>query len=214
MTTRTKRINDRVAGPDCFQVIRSQLHYGKSESKSFCVADAPEHPNVLALRAAIFFAEYAIRILPIIIWCGWLKSHEGLRKLLLESTTSGLGLLIAQIIGLVWSHPRPFMIGIGHTLISHVADSSFPSDHLTLLWAISFSFLLHRSTRMAGLALAVLGLPMAWARIYVGVHFPLDMVGAALVAIFSAGLASLTARVSFLPLTAWQATAISAFFGH
>ena len=36
--------------------------------------------------------------------------------------------------------------------------------------------------------LALLGLPMAWARIYLGVHFPLDMVGAALVAVLSAWL--------------------------
>ena len=28
--------------------------------------------------------------------------------------------------------------------------------------------------------LALLGLPMAWARVYLGVHWPLDMAGAAL----------------------------------
>ena len=81
------------------------------------------------------------------------------------------------------------MIGLGHTLISHAADSSFPSDHLTLLWAVAFSFLMHRSPRLAGIALALLGLPVAWARIYLGVHFPLDVVGAALVAVLSAWLA-------------------------
>ncbi len=41
---------------------------------------------------------------------------------------------------------------------------------------------------LAGALLALLGLPMAWARIYLGVHFPLDMVGAALVAGLSAYL--------------------------
>jgi undecaprenyl-diphosphatase len=47
---------------------------------------------------------------------------------------------------------------------------------------------------MAGLALAMLGVAVAWARIYVGVHFPFDMAGAALVAAFSAWLAALGAR--------------------
>ena len=47
----------------------------------------------------------------------------------------------------------------------------------------------HSSPRVAGITLALLGLPMAWARIYLGVHFPLDMVGAALVAALSAWLA-------------------------
>jgi undecaprenyl-diphosphatase len=37
--------------------------------------------------------------------------------------------------------------------------------------------------------LALLGLPVAWARIYLGVHFPLDMAGAALVTALSAWLA-------------------------
>ena len=90
------------------------------------------------------------------------------------------------------------MIGLGHTLIPHAADSSFPSDHLTLLWAVAFSFLMHRSLRLAGMALALLGLPVAWARIFLGVHFPLDMVGAALVAVLCALLALREVRL-YLP---------------
>ncbi|MBC3879532.1 undecaprenyl-diphosphatase [Undibacterium sp. FT79W] len=167
----------------------------------FLWLNAPEHPSTLLLAIATFFAEYVIWALPAIIGIGWLRGSEHTRKVLLEATASGLvGLLINQIIGLIWQHPRPFMIGLGHTLIPHAADSSFPSDHLTLLWAVAFSFLMHRSPRMAGLALALLGLPVAWARIYLGVHFPLDMVGAALVAGLGAWLAFREMRV-YLPAT-------------
>ncbi|WP_295754320.1 undecaprenyl-diphosphatase [Undibacterium sp.] len=167
----------------------------------FLWLNAPEHPSTLLLAIATFFAEYAIWALPVIIGFGWLRGNEHTRKILLDATASGLaGLLINQIIGLVWQHPRPFMIGLGHTLIPHAADSSFPSDHLTLLWAVAFSFLMHRSPRLAGMALAFLGLPVAWARIYLGVHFPLDMVGAALVAGLSAWLAFREMRV-YLPAT-------------
>lgn len=42
--------------------------------------------------------------------------------------------------------------------------------------------------------MALLGAPIAWARIYLGVHFPLDMLGAAVVAAFSAWLALREAR--------------------
>lgn len=167
----------------------------------FLWLNAPEHPSTLLLAIATFFAEYVIWALPAIIGIGWLRGSEHTRKVLLEATASGLvGLLINQIIGLIWQHPRPFIIGLGHTLIPHAADSSFPSDHLTLLWAVAFSFLMHRSPRMAGLALALLGLPVAWARIYLGVHFPLDMVGAALVAGLGAWLAFREMRV-YLPAT-------------
>ena len=167
----------------------------------FLWLNAPEHPSTLLLAIATFFAEYAIWALPAIIGFGWLRGSEHTRKVLLEATASGLaGLLINQIIGLAWQHPRPFMIGLGHTLIPHAADSSFPSDHLTLLWAVAFSFLMHRSPRLAGITLALLGLPVAWARIYLGVHFPLDMVGAALVAVLSAWLAFREVRI-YLPAT-------------
>lgn len=132
----------------------------------FLWLNAPEHPVTLLLACATFFAEYAIWVIPAIIGFGWLRGSESTRKVLLEATASALtGLLIAQIIGWVWPHPRPFMIGLGHTLIHHAADSSFPSDHLTLLWAVAFSFLMHRKPRRAGLALALLGLPVAWTRI-------------------------------------------------
>lgn len=95
------------------------------------------------------------------------------------------------------------MLDLGNTLIPHAADSSFPSDHLTLLWAVAFSFLMHRRPRWAGLLLAVLGLPVAWARIYLGVHFPLDMLGAAIVAALSAWLCLREERRFIEPVFRW-----------
>jgi undecaprenyl-diphosphatase len=152
--------------------------------------NAPEHPSTLLLAITTFLAEYVMWSVPILIGIGWLRGSEQTRKIMLIATVSGLtGLLSNQIIGLMWQHPRPFMIGLGHTFIAHVADSSFPSDHVTLLWAVAFSLLMHRSWRWIGVMLAVLGLPVAWARIYLGVHFPFDMAGAAAVALLSSGLA-------------------------
>lgn len=155
----------------------------------FLLINASAHPDAFLLTVAKLFAEYVIWLVPIALTIGWLRGNDRTRLILLEAAASGLaGLLINQIITLIWQHPRPFMIGLGHTYLAHTPDSSFPSDHLTLLWAVSFSFLMHRRPRMAGLALTLLGLPVAWARIYLGVHFPLDMVGAALVAVLSAWL--------------------------
>lgn len=156
----------------------------------FLWLNAPEQPNSLVMTLATFFSEWLIWAIPILIGISWLIGNENTRKALLISTMSGLlGLLINQIIGLAWSHPRPFMIGLGHTLISHVADSSFPSDHLTLWWSVTFSFLPQRGLRRAGIALTLFGLPIAWSRIYLGVHFPLDMLGAIAVASLGAVLA-------------------------
>jgi undecaprenyl-diphosphatase len=154
----------------------------------------------LALTLAIFLAEQLIWAVPVLIGIGWLRGGEATRKAMLIASASGLlGLLINQIIGLAWLHPRPFMIGLGHTLIPHVADSSFPSDHLTLWWAVAFSLALQRGPRIAGVALAFLGVPIAWARIYLGVHFPFDILGAIAVAAICAWLTLREVRWYLVP---------------
>ena len=180
----------------------------------FLWLNAPAYPGLLMLTLAKFFGEYAIFVVPLLLAAGWLRGNEHSRKIWLEASVSMLaGLLINQFIALLWPHPRPFMLGLGHNLIAHAANSSFPSDHLTGLWAFSFSLLMHRSQRMTAVALILLGLPMAWARIYLGVHFPLDMLGAALVAGFSAWLALVGTRLYMAPLYRLTIAIHRALFG-
>lgn len=161
----------------------------------FLLINAPAHPGTIVLMLAKLSAKYLILLMPLTLLVGWLRGGERTRKLMLEAAICAvLALLVAQIIGLVWPHPRPFMIGLGHQFLPHAADSSFPSDHLTLMWSVAFSLLLHAESRAAGALLAILGLPVAWARIYLGVHFPLDMAGAALLAALCAWLCLRHAR--------------------
>ncbi len=153
----------------------------------FLILNAPADPSNFMLVTGIFFAEYLIWIVPALLVLGWLRQPESIKKLLLEAAVVGvIALLISSVIGALWEHPRPFMIGLGHTLIYHAADASFPSDHMTLMWSVAFSLLFNQRTRTVGCVLALLGLPVAWARIYLGVHSPIDMVGALAVAIASA----------------------------
>jgi undecaprenyl-diphosphatase len=85
---------------------------------------------------------------------------------------------INQRFGIVWPHPRPFMMGLGHTFIPHATDSSFPSDHATVFAAIGLTFVFANIRSVAGWATLLLGVCVAWAPIFLGVHFPFDMVGA------------------------------------
>ncbi len=101
--------------------------------------------------------------------------------------TAVVGLLINFIISLFYFHPRPFVEGLGRNLVQHAPDSSFPSDHTTFMLAIATALAVERSTRPVGVALYLLGLWGGISRIYIGVHFPLDILAALLVA----GLASL-----------------------
>ena len=86
-----------------------------------------------------------------------------------------LGLLISFLVSIVYVHNRPFMDHLGTLLIHHKADTSFPSDHTTFLFAIAWSFMLFRVRFWSlFLFLAFVG---GVARVYVGVHYPFDIMG-------------------------------------
>lgn len=92
-----------------------------------------------------------------------------------------MALALGYLCGSLWFHPRPFMMPLGHTWISHPADNGFPSDHGLVMFSAAFALLSLR-LRSLGLFVLLASLPVAWSRIFLGVHFPLDMAGAAAVA--------------------------------
>jgi undecaprenyl-diphosphatase len=161
----------------------------------FLILNAPASPALPLLVLAICLAEYLIWSLPLLLLYGWFSGRPVLRRAAFDAGLAALcALTVNQFIGLAWPNPRPFVIGLGHTLIAHAADPSFPSDHLTLFWSVGIALWLTPATRRVGGGLLLLGLPMAWARIYLGVHYPLDMLGAAVVAGAMGVLVCRTAR--------------------
>ena len=173
-----------------------RLHLGQTEEPStmntlneraFAALNAGTDTLASVTHLAMLFADYAIWLVPLALLSCWLWGKDENRRAAVETTLAGfLALWIAQVIALSIYHPRPFAVGLGVQLIPHIPDSSFPSDHGTLLAAVAAGFLLHRSTRLLGLAFAVLWLPVAWSRIYLGVHFPADMIGGFVVGLCSA----------------------------
>ncbi|MDE2085628.1 MAG: undecaprenyl-diphosphatase [Xanthomonadaceae bacterium] len=102
-----------------------------------------------------------------------------MRPVAVQAILAALGVLAVNgLIGLAWDRPRPFVAGVGRAWVTHAATGSFPSDHLTLQWTVAGVLWLNGRTRGWGIAVGLLGLPMAWARIYLGVHYPSDMLGA------------------------------------
>ena len=76
------------------------------------------------------------------------------------------------------------MIDLGHTFLAHQAETSFPSDHAVVFFALGLAFM-RGSLRKAGALLVLFGIAVGWARVYLGVHFPFDIVGALAVAFVS-----------------------------
>jgi undecaprenyl-diphosphatase len=79
-------------------------------------------------------------------------------------------------------HERPFVVGFGYTFLSHAADNSFPSNHGTAIFTFALAFLCWHRT-WSGVLLMIAAVVIAWSRTFLGVHWPMDMVGGFLVAL-------------------------------
>lgn len=135
------------------------------------------------IGAARFIADDLIYLIPVLLAGMWLWGNRDNRSVAVRAfLTAMLGLGLNQIVGALWPHPRPFAIGLGQAWATHVADSSFPSDHMTLFTAIGLSLVLGRVHLLGWLTLAV-GAGVGWARVFLGLHFPFDMLGAVAVAV-------------------------------
>jgi undecaprenyl-diphosphatase len=133
------------------------------------------------LQGAIFAAEWVIMVVPLGLVLMWTKGAPGQREAAVRALLAAVvALTISKIIGLMWFHPRPFMAGIGQSFLHHAPDSSFPSDHATSMFSVALALMLSqlREVRRFGLVLLALGVIVAWARVFLGVHWPLDMIAA------------------------------------
>ncbi len=99
-----------------------------------------------------------------------------------------VAVVFGQAVNLAIGHfifvPRPFVAHQVHLLINAAHDSSFPSDHSTAAFSVATTALLWR---MPGRRLLLLGAVLiALARVYVGAHYPADVVvGAVLGALWA-----------------------------
>ncbi len=111
--------------------------------------------------------------------------HKGKRVLLEGAAVVAFGLLVNQLITVFYFHPRPYMMELCNPLIPHAPETSFPSDHATLLFGAAFALLFRSGWKSKGALLLVIAVIGAWGRVYTGIHFPFDMLGSFAVALVS-----------------------------
>ncbi len=147
-------------------------------------------------KIGIFLAEY----LPYLIGLGvavfgiyWLIKNKGWRILLQSAASLILGRgIITEAIRFLWHRPRPFVDHAVNSLISHDATGSFPSGHAAFLFALAAAVYFNKENsfvaKRLGWLFFVLGFLACAARVFVGVHYPSDILAGMAVGIFSGWL--------------------------
>ena len=128
----------------------------------------------------VFFADklgyLMIACLAIFIW----TNRNKYRPMVILALSSAFisRYVFTTAIRFFYYHPRPFLVLQNvHQLLEHDTESSFPSGHASFYFAIATAVYLYN--KKAGYTYFVLAALMGFARVFVGVHWPLDIIAGA-----------------------------------
>lgn len=137
---------------------------------------AGSHPAPLALSVASAFAIWGSWLSALIVAVALWRHRVDRAYLCIVAAAAGLTSLVSHAIAMSLDVPRPFVLGLAPAYIAHSGRGSLPSTHAAVMFMVAFAFLLRPGLRKLGLPLLALAAITGWARVYVGVHFPLDIV--------------------------------------
>ncbi|WP_405963916.1 phosphatase PAP2 family protein [Streptomyces sp. NBC_00723] len=138
-------------------------------------------------RTVEFVGEYGLLLAMVllIVWCWWgvrrrpggaEEAASSIAALIWAPLAAGIAILVNVPIRGFVERPRPFLDHEGlEVLVSGKTDYSFVSDHATLTMAMAVGlFVAHRRFGLVGIGIALLE---GFCRIFMGVHYPTDVVG-------------------------------------
>ncbi|MFJ8020869.1 phosphatase PAP2 family protein [Streptomyces sp. NPDC096311] len=136
-------------------------------------------------RGMEFVGEYGLLLAMVllVLWCWWTVRRRGdenaapsVAALVWAPLAAGVAVLVNVPIRGFVERPRPFVDHQGlDVLVGGKTDFSFVSDHATLTMAIGVGlFVANRRFGLVGIGIALLE---GFCRVYMGVHYPTDVIG-------------------------------------
>lgn len=125
------------------------------------------------------YATYGVVLFAVLLVAGYLmaRSSGSLPRVAAALwAAGGMGVAIAlnQLVAHAADEPRPFVaLPNVLTLVHHSADPGFPSDHAVMAGAVAAG--LYFVSRLLGWVAAAAAIVIAFARVYIGVHYPQDV---------------------------------------
>jgi len=145
-----------------------------------------------------FYAGSGVVLFAVLLLVGFLlgrkrRDHHAMAASIWAGGAPLVALIIGQSIGRVVDRNRPYNTLDGvHLLLDRTTDFSFPSDHATMAGAVAIG--LFFVDDKLGWLTAFAALLMAFARVYVGAHYPGDVAAGLLLG------ASVAAAGRYFPL--------------
>lgn len=147
----------------------------------------------------VAYAKYGVVVFAVLLLAGYLAARaQRDPRLVARSLLAGAGVLLAVAVNQPIVHAvnekRPYdQIQGVLVLVKRSLDASFPSDHATMAGAAAAGLLL--VDRRLGVLAAAAAALMAFSRVYVGAHFPIDVLAGLAVGATVALLVQLAAPV-------------------
>lgn len=148
---------------------------------------------------AMFFAKYFEYFLILALLIFLAVNFKKYWKMVAEAVVIAVFVrfVLAEIIRWLWFRPRPFVVENFIPLISQSpAEASFPSGHASFYFALSA--IVYCYNKKASILFLVASSLIAISRVFVGIHWPSDILAGVLLGIFVAWLLNkLFKRIKF-----------------
>lgn len=93
---------------------------------------------------------------------------------------SFIAFTVSQILKQLLHTPRPYQIdGLPPLTLTVPGGPAFPSEHAAVAFALAFTIWFH--DRRVGVLFIILAGLVAWARVAANVHYPIDVIGGAVI---------------------------------
>ena len=135
-------------------------------------------------NVAVFLAEYfqyiVVAFLFVFLFVKFRKYIEMVVLTIISAVFSRF--IVVEVIRWFWARPRPFINNNVNLLITH-NEVSFPSGHAAFFFGIATIVYLYN--KKIGIFFFVFAFLISLARVFCGIHWPLDILAGAIVGILS-----------------------------